>query len=283
MAVEAGIGPVTAEDWSRAITLPQFSGGRDFLVAERDGRVVGLGESSRRGHDGRRVRHLKLVVDPTFRRIGIATALLCAVLAQDRDDAPVAVQGNAPSHWTAGLAFLQRYGFACVQSEIKMRCETPLPVFPVPAGIEVARAAPSAVGTARLADLHNAAFRDDAGFSRQTPDDAARQVEDGHLWVARLAGDVVGYALVDTEPALIWLETVAVDPALQGRGIGTALIAEALRGEGVGAGRAGGLSVSSVNGAAVRIYGRLGFESRSEVGKYAAVRTDLLARIPAAS
>ncbi len=279
MAVEPGIGPVTAEHWSRTVALPQFRGGRDFLAVERDGRLVALAESARRGDEARRVRHLKLVVDPAHRRRGLATALLRAVLDQDAGEAPTTLQGNVPSRWMAGMAFLARHGFARVESEVAMRFEGPLPTVAAPAGVDLIRMAAPDVDAARIAEIHNAAFRDDAGFAWQTPDDARRHVGEGHLWVARLAGELVGYALVEPEAGLAWLETVAVDPASRGRGVGTALVVKALRDSGVGEGRGAGLSVSSRNGAAIRLYGRLGFVQTSEKGKYAASRDDLLARL----
>lgn len=134
----------------------------------------------------------------------------------------------------------------------------------------------------RLAAIHNAAFHEDAGFARLTAADALRHAGAGHLWVALLAGEVVGYALVESEPGLGWLEVVAVDPGHRGHGIGAALVVRALLSDGVGPGRAAGLSVSSTNGAALRLYERLGFRRRAETGKYAASRADLLARLPPA-
>ncbi len=278
-AVEPGIGPVTAADWSRTVALPQFRGGRDFLVAERDGHLVGLAESSPRGDDARRVRHLKLVVDPAHRRLGVATALLRAVLEQDAGDGPMTVQADVPAGWAAGLAFLARYGFAQVESEVAMRAEAPLPTVAEPAGVALVRPAIADGHADRLAAIHNAAFRDDAGFASHTPADALRHAAGGTLWLAVVAGEVVGYALVESDPDLGWLEVVAVDPAHRGRGIGAALVARALLADGVGPGRAAGLTVSSRNGAALRLYGRLGFQRRAETGTYAARRADLLARL----
>ena len=47
LATEPGIGPVSAAAWSDTIRLPQFGGGRDFLVAFEDGE--GVAESARDG------------------------------------------------------------------------------------------------------------------------------------------------------------------------------------------------------------------------------------------
>jgi len=59
------------------------------LLAETDGRVVGCLLA---GHDGRRGYLQHLAVDPGYRRRGIASALIAAVLAR------LAVQGIAKSH-----------------------------------------------------------------------------------------------------------------------------------------------------------------------------------------
>lgn len=59
------------------------------LVAEEQGRIAG---SLLAGHDGRRGYLQHLVVDPQYRRRGIATALIAAVLAR------LAAQGIAKSH-----------------------------------------------------------------------------------------------------------------------------------------------------------------------------------------
>lgn len=59
------------------------------LVAEEDGVIVG---SLLAGHDGRRGYLQHLVVEPQYRRRGIATALIASVLAR------LEVQGIAKSH-----------------------------------------------------------------------------------------------------------------------------------------------------------------------------------------
>ena len=44
MATEPGIGPVSAVAWTDTIRLPQFGGGRDFLVAVEGAERVGLAD-----------------------------------------------------------------------------------------------------------------------------------------------------------------------------------------------------------------------------------------------
>ncbi len=82
IATEPGIGPVSAATWSDTIRLPQFGGGRDFLIAFEGGVRVGLAESSLRDTGPRPSRMIKILVRPSRRRTGIGSALLRAVLEQ---------------------------------------------------------------------------------------------------------------------------------------------------------------------------------------------------------
>jgi len=52
-------------------------------------------------------------------------------------------------------------------------------------------------------------------------------VDAGEVWVAELAGSVAGVLVVRDTPPALFLESVAVAPALQGRGIGRALVEHA--------------------------------------------------------
>src|SRR5712691_1915277 len=75
-AVEPGLGPVSRQAWQRFVELPHNQNGRDFRVAEHDGLLVGLAECSLKDQEERKVRFFKIVVDPTTRRRGVASALL---------------------------------------------------------------------------------------------------------------------------------------------------------------------------------------------------------------
>ena len=107
----------------------------------------------------------------------------------------------------------------------------------------------------------------------------AEPSEGARIWTARLEGQVVAFAIVEHEEGLTWLESLAVDPPVQARGIGGALATQALLGEGVGEGRPAGLNVSASNTAARKLYARLGFEQRSEMPRYGILRDDLRKRL----
>lgn len=279
MAAEPDIGPITAEGWTRTIALPQFGGGRDFLVALDGSTIVGIAESSLRDQGHRRIRNVKLVVSPAARRRGLGTALLRAVLAQGPCDEPLMLQANLSVTWTAGLGFLSRFGFVQIEAEIYMRCPVLLPVRIGPDGVTVRRVVEVGSVAARLAEIHNAAYRDDVGFSRVDADGMRSSFADAILWVAERDGAIVGHAKIESDDDVSWLESLAVDPAHQGCGIGGLLASRAFLGDRVGESRPAGLSVSSANPRALRLYERLGFERRGEKCKYAASRDDLLGRL----
>lgn len=279
MATEPNIGPINAEGWTRTIALPQFGGGRDFLVALDGETVVAVAESSLRDQGHRRIRNLKLVVEPTVRRRGLATTLLCAVLAQGPAEEPLMLQANLWASWTAGLAFVSRFGFAQIEAEIYMRCSVFRPALDGLDGVTVRRLEDVGAVAARLAEIHNAAYRDDVGFSGVDTEGMLSSCADAVVWVAEREGAILAHAKIESDEDVSWLESLAVDPAHQGRGIGSLLASRAFLGDGVGEGRPAGLSVSSANPRALRLYQRLGFVKGSEKGKFAASRDDLLARL----
>jgi GNAT superfamily N-acetyltransferase len=113
--------PSPGRAWERFVRSPQNRNELDFCVALRDARLVGLAESSHRDQGDRSVRYCKLVVDPEFRRQGIGTAALLADLLEiDREDPEISFQATASTEWS-GLAFLAKFGFAHIESEIGMR------------------------------------------------------------------------------------------------------------------------------------------------------------------
>lgn len=280
MATEPGIGPVSAAAWTDAIRLPQFGGGRDFLVAVDGEERVGLAESSLREGGPRPSRMIKILVHPSRRRNGMGTALLRGVLDQGPAEGSLMLEGFARADWPAGLAFLQRLGFIETETEIVMRCEA-LALAPIgPAGVLIAPVTDVEPVLERIAGIHNEAYRDDFGFSRTTADDQRELLRDARLWTASLANEIVAFAAVERDPALVWLESLAVMPNVQGAGFGEALARRALRGEGMDDGCPAGLSVSSRAARALRLYGRLGFAERSRKGRYAALANDVRARMP---
>ena len=272
--VEAELGPITAAQWRAFIGRPRFAEGQDFRVAVKEGQIVGLVESSLRDQDGRGVRYIKVIVEPSYRRALVGTKLLAAILDQDSDD-NVSIQGHVRQEWDTGKRFCQQKGFTVIESEYRMHCDAfrPASTYQGPAHINLLRDVEPCA--ARLAQVHNDAFRDDVSFSPHSPKDMLHKARGCRTWVAVVEGEIVAYAIIESEAGSIWLESLAVDPRFQGQGIGTALAVQGLRRKRSGANRPAGLSVSSKNPSALHIYRKMGFQVESEKLRYAIRRGDL--------
>ncbi len=278
MAVERNIGPMSAEGYASWLRLARSGYGRDFIVAMDGSDLIGVAESSLRPGGLQLCRFVKIVVHPARRRRGLGTTLLRAVVDQGPVGPSLLIESLPRPAWEAGLGFVSRFGFNVTEVEIIMRCPVVRPVQGGPAGLAISRAE-NGVDAKRIADIHNAAYRDEAGFVPSTEAETAEPSEGTRIWTARLNGQVVAFAIVEQEEGLTWLESLAVDPPFQARRIGAALATQALLGEGVGEGRPAGLNVSASNTAARKLYGRLGFEQRFEMPRYGILRDDLLARL----
>ena len=276
-ATEPGIGPVTAEGYAGWLRLARFGHGRDFLVAMKGREVVGLAESSLRDGGPQLCRFVEILVHPSHRRRGLGTALLRAVSDQGPSAEPLLIESLLRPAWAAGLGFVARLGFAVTETEIIMRCPVLRPITEGPAGLTIARTG-AGLDAGRVAEIHDAAYRDEAGFVPMTGQETLDSLEDAHLWTVRLAGQVVAFAIIEPHEDLTWLESLAVDPPHQGRGIGGVLATRALLGDGLGVARPAGLNVSASNAPARKLYARLGFEKRSEMPRYGILRDDLLRR-----
>ena len=190
------------------------------------------------------------------------------------------LEGFARADWPSGLAFLNYFGFSESETEIVMRCEALAPAAVAPAGVLIARVPDVEPVLALIAGIHNEAYRDDAGFVRTTAGNQRDLLHDAHLWTASLGGQILAFAAIERDPPLVWLESLAVLPKVQGAGLGEALARMALRREGMDVGCPAGLSVSSRAAKALRLYGRLGFAERSRKGRYSAGGDDVMARMP---
>jgi ribosomal protein S18 acetylase RimI-like enzyme len=276
--VEAELGPVPRAAWEHFVRLPQNKSGRDFRVAEQDGHLVGLAESSLRDQGGRKVRFFKIVVDPAARRRGIAAALLAELVAIDAPGDGPSLQSLCSPSWHAGLAFLHALGFAHIESEITFRCSRLMaPSTTTPPGTSVYRVEKPEREAADLARIHNAAYRSDVAFRHYSPEEMMRALESGDVWVAADGGHLVGFCQLEHESEMVWLESIAIDPTHQGRGLGSRLAHRALQAADVAPSRPAELNVSSVNRVAIKVYSRLGFEPRRERRRYAAPHDQLVA------
>ncbi|GMG83422.1 GNAT family N-acetyltransferase [Paralimibaculum aggregatum] len=104
--------PVSDEDMADWL-VERLSAGRPVLVAEADGRVAGYGSygafRSGGGYAGT-VEH-SVYVAASFRRRGIATALLETLIARARDDGLACMVGGISADQAASLALHEKLGF----------------------------------------------------------------------------------------------------------------------------------------------------------------------------
>ena len=277
-AVEPRLGPVTLPQWDQFLKLPQNRGGRDFRVAERGCRLVGLAESSLRDHGAHHSRFLKIVVAPEARRRRIGLALFDDVLAID-GGADLTVQTQVSPDWPAGMAFVAVLGFVHVGSEIGMKCVEPLqPARTLAAArASIERAGDATACAGEVARIHNAAYASDAAFRLYSPEEMAQLLIDSEVWIASEDGQMSGFCLTEPEQNSMWIESMAVDPVRQGRGLGQLLLYRVLTAHDVSVEHPCWLNVSSRNAAALKIYRRLGFRPQHETCRFSATRAELIA------
>ena len=276
---EPGIGPVPHEVWQRFVRLPQNLDGGDFRVVRDGQRLVAVAESSLRSQGKHAVRFCKFVVDPAFRRRGIATVLLAELLKIDEPSGNLSFQFLASSTWTAALEFLKAFGFSQIESEIRMECSHLRRLSGMPSAVSPERVTnPSSCAT-EVALIHNAAYRDDVAFRPFTAEEMARSLEGCELWIVREGSRVVAFCCLEVGEKPVWLDSIAVAPDYQGRGLGTALAYRALQEAKVDADRPARLNVSSRNPRAISVYKRLGFSQCSERVRFSALRNGLAAAV----
>ena len=163
----------------------------------------------------------------------------------------------------------QRHGFAATRSLWVMRlpAEVDVPEAPVPPGVRLRGFEPAdtdgvlAVNAAAFADHPEQGALDRAGFEQRA---AQEWFDPAGLVVAERDGEVVGFHWTKAHPAASGhpahgeVYVIAVAPAMQGSGLGAALLhagIDHLRRRGLGA---VALYVESDN-PAVRLYQRIGF------------------------
>ncbi|GAA3946653.1 GNAT family N-acetyltransferase [Actinoplanes auranticolor] len=230
---------------------------------DHDGRLVAAGAARPTTADGG-VTFCGLV-DPDVRGRGIGSHLLSWGLSQEQ---PVTVETESLTGPAEEL-FAAR-GLRQVFAEDVMRIEladgVPDPQWP--AGTQLA--AWSAELAPRFHGVYEAAFRERPGFPGWTaPEWIAEVTEDDDFrprWSVLATLPEVGDAGFVTA-AVDWIVQVGVAPGARGRGLGGALVAEALRRMRADGATHAWLDVN-VDNPAVRLYRKLGFAHRGRRARY---------------
>jgi mycothiol synthase len=225
---------------------------RDLLLADVDGRIVGLADGQVHVRDGRPVHHLTGLVHPEFRRRGIGGAMLAWNERRARElaaaDATLGGPGAQLGSWVGqgevgAIALLEREGYEVNRYGFTMirRGLDDVERVALPDGLQLRPVLPEHHRMIWAAD--NEAFRDHWEHREQTDEDFAAlfgQPElDTSLWRVAWAGDEVAGSVQSwiwtDENATLgltrgWLERISVRRQWRRRGLAGALIASALIG-----------------------------------------------------
>ena len=253
---------------------------RDLLVATVEGSIVGASETNVRTRAGGPNHHLDGWVRPALRRRGLGRALLHWAEARAREVALVdgrtgeRTLSSWPDDTQAGaVALYASEGYAIVRHGFMMLRDLtePIPGAPLPDGLEFRRVEPA--DHRRIWDADTEAFRDHWNAVERTDSDFegwfASPELDASLWrVAwdgdEVAGSVMNWIFPAENEALGqqrgWLEHVSVRRPWRRRGLGSALIADSMRGlrDADMTEAALGVDAENISGA-LRLYENLGF------------------------
>jgi mycothiol synthase len=262
---------------------------RDVLLAELDGRTVGMTGVERVVRDGEPVYELWGAVAPEQRRHGLGTALLGWSFARIRQRAPiedpgirVAVQSDAEDQEAGHRALLARTGFEPVRHFFLMRRPTldDIPTARLPDGLEIRPVTEAQRRSILEAEFE--AFEDHWGNRERSEESftaTLSQAElDTDLWIVAWDGDqiagVVENWIWPVENGELgvrrgWLERISVRRPWRRRGLARAITASAL----VRLREAGmdeamlGVDSENPNGA-LGLYEGLGFDVHSRSAAY---------------
>lgn len=232
-----------------AHSTEQFDPARDVVVAELDGRMVGVGVIDWVDTRDGALREYRVwgAVEPSVRRRGIGTALLAdnerraRELARSQTFERPAAFGAFASEGRPAAALLDRSGYEVVRWFFEMVRPTldAVDTVPLPDGLELRPVTPDQHATIWRANRE--AFRDHWGGSDESEGAMHRVLDDPDtdpsMWLIAWDGDDVaggiwnGIFAAENEALGIrrgWLESVFTQRAWRRRGLARALIGHSL-------------------------------------------------------
>jgi ribosomal protein S18 acetylase RimI-like enzyme len=248
----------SAEPLDLKLELEAHGSGQPIhFLAEADGEVIGYAAITAEVN-----AEACGMVDPAFRRRGVATALLGEVRAAagrlGRKSFLVICEDSGP----VALAWMGRLGATAVAAERRMTLRLPVDSAGArrtgrPAEARLELRPPESADRAALISLLEDGFSESA----QQVVDRLGAATDGESLVAVDAGVVVGTLRITTTSKRSMIYGFVIDRTRRGRGLGTRMLESALaRLTGSGVAEVG-LEVDPENAPAVRLYQAFGFET----------------------
>ena len=263
------------EEWRSFVGRSFNNGGRDFMVAERDGEIVAMLMSTRYSSGHEELRNFRIIVHPDHRRRGIAKNLLALVEAQDPERDAV-LRAELLGKWRVGTAMLERAGYVAAERLLWMKFHGALPeTLPAPEGIVLRPYAGGARDDAAWRKINDAGYAGSSDYSELTAADLETMRAEPRfaLLLAERAGEIVGLCHTKDFAGKQYVNSLVVSADCRGAGLGRALLVagmHTMRGYEPGALR---LNVRAENEHAVALYRSIGWEVDDEILEWRKVRT----------
>jgi mycothiol synthase len=255
---------VPVQAWRAFLAYPTNRRGKDFRLAVAGGEVAGLLTSALvpGTRHGRRRRHFRIIVHPRWRGRGVGTALLRAVEAQPLPGPRPTLQSLCPGDWNLALRFLRSRGFREVCRDLEMERPGRAVADPGPPRGVVLRPFGRPGDAAAWIRLHAEGYGREFHFE---PWNRARiraelRMPGARAFVAESRGVPAGVILSrDLTEKHGTIQSLLVSPRRRRRGLGRALLREALADMRRRGRRRVSLGVETGNAPAVALYASEGF------------------------
>ncbi len=224
-AHDPSIDATDLERWRGYRAMKLFDDGRRFLVAEDGGRIVALSTLG----EINRVQRVRIFVEPSHRRRGIAAAILERREADARRANVIAIECFIDGRWKAALELAKKHDYAVFVHDLFLR-RGPSPwTSKMPDAIALRPYAGRADDAAWVA-ISNAALARDAGYHAVTESDMSgfAKMPGFELVFAESGGMPVGYCHLERRGEIGYLQALAVLASHESRGVGAALLSRAI-------------------------------------------------------